>query len=153
MGIYFHPLIHPRKKNSTAGWPGKKTQRKLINGPSLRQFCKVPENTPSWLPDYRRPDLSLDLWVIVLYLLYRINSWGEEKCICTVVCSISDYFLTMTWLTGLQQKRVYTSLGSSCPTCVHQSPWQSRENTHYVGMDNSLIFFSTLVYALGTGRT
>ncbi len=33
--------------------------------------------------------------------------------------------------TGLQQKRVYTSLGSSCPTCVHQSPWQSRENTHY----------------------
>ncbi len=26
-------------------------------------------------------------------------------------------------LTSLQQKRVYTSLGSSCPTCVHQS-WE-----------------------------
>ncbi len=25
--------------------------------------------------------------------------------------------------TSLQQKRVYTSLGSSCPTCVHQS-WE-----------------------------
>ena len=25
-------------------------------------------------------------------------------------------------VTGLQQKRVYTSLGPSCPTCVHQSP-------------------------------
>ncbi len=32
---------------------------------------------------------------------------------------------------GLQQKRVYTSLGSSCPTWVHQSPWQSRDYTHY----------------------
>ncbi len=30
---------------------------------------------------------------------------------------------------GLQQKRVYTSLGSSCPTCVHQSPWQSRDKS------------------------
>ncbi len=32
-----------------------------------------------------------------------------------------------TWL--LTAKRVYTSSGSSCPTYVHQSPWQSRENT------------------------
>ena len=34
--------------------------------------------------------------------------------------------------TGLQQKRVYTSLGSSCPTCVHQSPWQSRDKNHWL---------------------
>ncbi len=34
--------------------------------------------------------------------------------------------------TSLQQKRLCTSLGSSCPTCVHQSPWQSRDNTHYL---------------------
>ncbi len=27
-------------------------------------------------------------------------------------------------ITGLQPKRVCTSLGSSCPTCVHQSPWE-----------------------------
>ncbi len=31
--------------------------------------------------------------------------------------------------TSLQQKRVYTSLGSSCPTCVHQS-WEVYQRTN-----------------------
>ncbi len=30
--------------------------------------------------------------------------------------------ITIAYITGLLQKRMYTSLGSSCPTCVHQRP-------------------------------
>ncbi len=47
----------------------------------------------------------------------------------TITCLASGAKFNMfPWITGLHQKRVYTSLG---PTYVHQSPWQCRENIRW----------------------
>ncbi len=76
------------------------------------------------------------------------------------------YHVKMT--TSLQQKRVYTSLGSSCPQCVHQSceeyqrivlvnmskPYIQAHTDYYQVIIVSIPALSwTLVYACWSGRT
>ncbi len=62
--------------------------------------------------------VSSCFWDVVLWYEHMLHS--------VVTHSLLHTHSTIRWrsFTSLQQKRVYTSLGSSCPTCVHQS-WEN----------------------------
>ncbi len=80
-------------------------------------------------------------WHMPCHILILCNMASGQL----VVWGTSCFKLSRCLITSLQQKRMYTSLGSSCPTCVHQ-----------IEADNQWFFPAlswTLVYACWTGRT
>ncbi len=78
---------------------------------------------------YKRPvimTLTTWNWIGVVDSSYSIRLQGSIRDIISRVCVVhvwTVHHVHLLHFTGLQLNRVYTSLGSSCPTCVHQS-WE-----------------------------